>query len=173
MTEESKIEFGDSLFGVGLAVSDFINKDIIEEDRGEAVFTTKKDNDIKNSNNEKLEELRIICENEGLILSLSRHYIPYEKIEEGNYYSLDHDGMVLIKDLHIKIDLSDVEAEKLGRTFNKIMKYLKIEIQELFFFFYFPEKVIIDKGELKKELVYMSEWEKIENMKNFDDGEEI
>jgi len=168
MDNNERIETGDYLFGVGLVITDIFDEQLFNEQDNVTILPLKEDEEIEYDG--KLEEIRVICQNEEFTMALSKYYIPFKDRLDETYWELDHDEIILVKELDITDDFSKNEEDitnsflKLGETFKHLQKYLQSSIDRLFFFFYFPENIIIDNdGEPLVSFKHENEWEHREN----------
>jgi len=149
----------DSLFGVGIVVSDILKDQLFSEQKHIIMTPLKEGENVEYDG--QLEEIRIICKNEGFSLALCKYYIPYNDIEKENYWKFDYDKIVLLRELKIEEDAPGIkESADLGTTFKQLATYLDIKLKELYFFFYFPEKIIINEdGKFEVKIENKSDWE--------------
>ena len=160
MDEMERIKSGDHLFGIGLLITDYLSDELFNGEKYNNIIIKPLKEDEEADYGEKMEEIRVICENEEFILTCSKHYLPYSKRNNERFFAFDDEEMVLVKEIDLSDDAPDLEdSVKLGKTFKDISKYLDLPIKELCFFFYFPEKIMIDKGVPYVSIVHQSEWE--------------
>jgi len=159
MNDQERIASYDFKLGLGLVVSDLFEND--DPDKSGILLSPLKEGEIANYDG-IMKELQIICKNEGLILTVSKDFIPNDR-KEDTYSSLDDYELVLVKELDFLEEGPDTEESLLmGEIFIKIQNYLKLTIKGIFFFFYFPENIIIDyDGEAYSKVI-----EKTENEEN-------
>lgn len=173
MSNKDRIENGDYLFGIGLAVSDFFDEDFFEDTNGEKdmVVMQKLQKGEEADYSGKMQEMSTICKNEGFILTCSKFYCLFNEIYDFKYYDLKRNEIILIKDLDLSDDAPDiVDSKQIGITFRNLAKYFDLEIKELFFFFYFPEHVIINEdGEILVSIRTNTEWEHYEEFGEHED----
>ncbi len=164
MNDRERIDNDDgSLFGLGLAVGDILFEDL-PSDQDAIVITPLREGEEVDYNN-KLEEIRTICKNEEFILTSSRFYFPFEKRFEKKYWELKHDEIVLVKEIDLNEEAPNIEdSAKIGKTLKDLEDYLQLQVRGLYFFFYFPENIIIDRdGEFYSRVIMnQTPWEHIE-----------
>jgi hypothetical protein len=165
-----KIDYGEALFGVGIVVTDIFDESFFVQGNRE-VLITPLHKDEKVEYDGKLEELRIICKNEGFVLALSRYYCPLTEIKDGDYYKADQDEIVLLKETKLKEEpCSAEESRRIGEKLVDIQNYLQTPITELYFLFYFKETVIVNnRGEPCVLFSYPTEYEHMERFGDHED----
>jgi hypothetical protein len=154
-----RIEDGDFSLGLGLVVTDIIVKEMETEDKH--IILTEIEEGKTAEYEGKLEELRIICKNEKFILATAQAYFPYEDRDKGIYNNLDYDEIVLVKEININEDAPGKEdSYAIGKTLQQLRDYLQVTIEGLYFFFYFPENVIVsNEGKALVSVRYQTGWE--------------
>ena len=141
MTDQERINTYNFKLGLGLVISDLFEDD--DSNKSGLVLTPLEDREVVEYSG-IVKELQIICKNEGLIFAVSKNFIPYDRTDD-SYTTLDNYELILVKELDFLEEApSQEESRKIGETFKRIQDYLKLEIKGIFFFFYFPENIIID-----------------------------
>ena len=159
MDNNERIKNGDFLFGLGIVVSDILEKEIFNNEK-KAILIPLKEGEETVEYEGKLEELRIICENEQFVLATSSAYFSYKNRFKEEYVSIEHNEVVLLKEIDVESESPTIEESlQIGKTIKRIKDYLQTPINELFFFFYFPENIIIDKGKACASIISQTEWE--------------
>jgi len=158
MNDQERIAAYDFKLGLGLVISDLFNN----PDKSDIILSPLIEGEIANYDG-IMKELQIICKNESLILTVSKNFIPHNRKEE-TYTSLDNYELVLVKELDfLGEDISAEESTQIKDTFIKIQNYLNLTIKGMFFFFYFPENIIIDyDGEAYSRVINKTELEEDE-----------
>jgi len=168
MNDQERIDDHDFKLGFGLIVSDLF-KEKTNEDEEIILTPLVKGEEIEYEG--RLKEIQIICKNEELVFTCSKYIIPHNDRNKKNYTILDEMELILVKEIDYLNEAPDEkESLKLGQTFRKLRDYLQINTEHLNFFFYFPEKIIIDDdGEGLAKMVEQSEWEHLEEFGEHED----
>lgn len=160
MNDMERIKEGDHLLGIGLLITDYLSDELYAGEKYNDIIIKPLEEDEEADYGKRMEEIRVICENEEFILTCSKYYFPFNKKDDGRFFTFEDEEIVLVKELDLADKAPNLkDAAKLGKTFKDISKYLDLPIKELCFFFYFPEKIIIDKGVPYVSIVQQSEWE--------------
>ena len=158
-----RIDKGESLLGVGLVVTDYLSEELSQGEEGAKIIVKPLERGEDANYDGRLEELRIISENENFILACVKYYFPFDKKEEGEYWTFENEEIVLMLELDLEDSPPDLhDAKKIGKTFRDLSKYLDLPIKELCFFFYFPEKIMINCGIPYVSIEDGNGWEPIE-----------
>ena len=165
MDENERIEKDDFLFGIGVAISEIVANYIENQklEDNQVVIMSHVGDGKKTKYDKDIEELRVICENEGFCLVATKYFMPISDLT-GKYGSWTNDEIVLMRAIDYEdTDKDETEAiEASVRRFREILNYFKLDdkIERLNYYLYFPEKIIIDEnGNGICDFTIESEWE--------------
>ncbi len=137
MAKEPKFKLG-----IGLLVSDVLFNDL--DSKHDIMLTPLKEREAVEYDH-NMKEFQVICKNEELILTHSKNFLIYDTSFPEECCTFDVNEFVLVKELDLAEDPPGIEESlEIGNVFSRLHDYFKLETKGLFYFFYFPENIIID-----------------------------
>ncbi len=167
MKDSERVESGDYKFGLGIAISEIVhnywNKQNIDESKMLTLTSLEDDEEV--SYDGDLEELRVICENEGFSFVATKYFIPIDSTSE-TCSSWNNDEFILLVEINPDEDDADGEhtehLKECIKKFKHLQDYFELDsgIKRLNYYFYFPENVIInEEGHGCAKFTFETEWE--------------
>jgi len=103
LEDHQRIESEEFIFGIGIAISEvlieYYKKNTDTDDKSVITLSLLKE-DEKAEFDGCLEELRVMCKNEGFALIATKYFIPLERDKEDQTYrTWTNDEFILIKDV--------------------------------------------------------------------------
>jgi hypothetical protein len=163
LNDQERIQNDDYLFGLGIGISEVLSDYLAEQKMEDDQVTSIVVNGEENTYDGILEEIRMICKNEGLDFVATKYFIPLDS-ECEHYSSYTNDEFILIKNIDPEND-SEEQGEMLFNIvgqFKKLHDYFNLDggAERISYFMYFPENILIDnEGRGLCEVVIESEWE--------------
>ena len=158
--------------GIGLLVSDVLFNDLDSEH--DIMLTPLKEREAVEYGH-SMKEFQIICKNEDLILTHSKNFLIYDTSIPEECCTFNVNEFVLVKELNLDEDPPGLEESlEIGKLFSRLQDYFKLETRGLFYFFYFPENIIIDDNgeDLIRVEYHPIDDEEYDNYKNMDEDDE-
>lgn len=165
MNDHERIDNGDFLFGIGIAVSEILSdylesKQVSENDVG-TISTIDDGEEVTYDG--QLAEIQTICKNEGFQFIATKYFFPLNRRSK-DYSVWNNNEYILIKNIDYDDDSEEQSNDLIASIsrFKQINDYFKLDegLGRMNFYLYFPENILIDNdGNGLCEIIVENQWE--------------